>query len=443
MANIWDGVSQRTVHCAGATPEAITASLTLDWSTVNLGTDSLSRYFELDARTASVSIKVPAAPGVAHNGRKLKIAVNRDDSSTANFRGVVFTGGSPVERGTLPIQSTYAMDRRSGHIVIEVINGIARINSGASFNQDPALPSNAALLAILQGWTTGATWTDIGGGEARVQFTANGSFAPTRALSAWVLGVAGGGGGGKDHAGGGGGGFASDVPAFAISAGSHAITIGAGGTAPAANDVNPVGANGGNTSFGSLFTWLGGGRGGGRIQAISGDGSAPTSGGPGGGGGGTGTGTTAGINPRGAAANSQGFAGGNGNNISSNAGQGGGGGGAGGVGGNASGTGAGTGDGSSGDGGLGISSSITGSTVGYGGGGAGGRWANGALGTIAPGGVNYGGGPGEGASDAGNQNGLTNRGGGGGGGGDGGKVGGNGGSGTIIIRVPLVAAIGL
>lgn len=310
---------------------------------------------------------------------------------------------------------------------IKTVNGVSVVGAG-NVSVAADLPGGAATTVTNEGMvTTGSPSIDT--------TTATGSFTPPNGVTTIprILGVAGGGAGGKDHAGGGGGGFASELTNQAVTQQSYAVTIGAGGTAMTTNIASDATVHSGQaTSLGALFTWQGGGAGGGRIQATSGNGAAPLSGGPGGGGGGTGTGTAAGTNPRGAAAGSQGFAGGNGNNLASNAGHGGGGGGAGGVGGNSTpASSAGAGDGTSGSGGAGIDSDISGATVGYGGGGAGGRWANGPLGTAT-----HGGGVGEGATAASNQNGITNRGGGGGGGGDGGKAGGNGGSGVLIIRFP-------
>lgn len=329
---------------------------------------------------------------------------------------------------------------------IKTVNSASILGTGnVAISSD--LPGGTATTVTNEGMaTTGSPTIDTTTvpGETIVTFTATGTFTPPNGVTSLsrVLGVGGGGSGGRDHAGGGGGGFTSELTNQAVTQQSYALTVGAGGVAMTTNIASDAAVHSGkDTSFGALFTWQGGGAGGGRIQDTVGNGAAPLSGGPGGGGAGAGTGTAAGTNPRGAAAGSQGFAGGNGNNLSSNAGHGGGGGGAGGVGGNSTpSTSGGNSDGKSGDGGIGILSNITGTSVGYGGGGAGGRWANGAtaanLGTNLPGGVNYGGGPGEGATDAGSQNGLANRGGGGGGGGDGGKAGGNGGSGVIIIRFP-------
>lgn len=417
MTSIWGGTSQRTVHCDGAAVEAITASFTLDWTTVNGGTNSLSRFIELDARNGSVSVKIPAAPGIAHNGRKIKISVNNDDTSTVNFRGVVFTGGSPIERGTLPVQTTYAMDRKSGHIVIQVVNGVAKIRSGASFNQDPELPSNASLLATLQSWTTGATWIDLGNGEAYAQFNVNGSFAPQRALNAWVLALGGGGAAAGGVGGGGGAGRFVENTALSIAVATYAATIGAGGIGNLGD-----GTSGGQTSLGSILIAAGGGRGGTN-------GSAGAAGGSGGGGGANNMAAgaaAAGSSAGGLSPNQTGFgfAGGAGANNGSTF-EGGGGGGAGTVGG----AGQPNNGALGGVGGNGRASSITGTSVIYGGGGGGGTTA-GQAGT---------GGTGGGGTNG--SAGSANRGSGGGSSANG-VNGGNGGSGVIVLRVSLLSAIG-
>jgi hypothetical protein len=325
---------------------------------------------------------------------------------------------------------------------VKTVNGVPMVGPG-NVAVAADLPGGIATIASDEGLvatqTSGAPTIDRATvpGVTIITYTGTGVFTPPTdtTLLTRVLGVGGGGAGGKDHAGAGGGGFASELTDQPVAQQAYAVTIGAGGVAMTTNIATSAAVHSGQaTSLGSLFTWQGGGAGGGRNQATSGNGAAPLPGGPGGGGGGVGSGTTAGTNPRGAAAGTQGFAGGDGNNLSANAGHGGGGGGAGGVGGNSIASSfAGAADGKSGDGGLGILSDITNVSTGYGGGGAGGRWSNGPQGTTQPGGVFYGGGGGEGATAV-SQDGAVNRGGGGGGGGDAGKAGGNGGSGLLVIR---------
>lgn len=456
MANIFDGTTTREVHCSGAAPEAITSSLVLDWATVTGGNNSLSRYLELDARTASVSVRIPAAPGAAHNGKKILININRDDASTANFRGVLFTGGNPVERGALAVRGTYALDRRAGHLALEVVNGVVRIVSGGSFNTDPTLPPNADLLALLNSWTTGATWAAApdNASDAFVQFNANGVFNPARAINAWLLSAAGGGGGGGTVAGGGGAGEFFEDTTFAITAISHAITIGAGGVGGLGwsnTGVTGHGTDGADTSFGALFT-LNGGGGGGQHETTPLNGFENGNAGGSGGGGGQGVGTGGASVLTGPTGQTPGRFGNAGGTAILQVG--GGGGGAGGIGETAT-------SNNAGDGGAGRTSLITGVSVHFCGGGGGGNrnditaggptgagsasGGRGGMDTLTP--VAHDGVGAQSTAGVAAMNGRANSGGGGGGGGYSGgsnaTIGATGGSGVLILRVPLVSAIGL
>ena len=154
-------------------------------------------------------------------------------------------------------------------------------------------------------WDSTVTWSGASdgypvasGGYQVLTFNGSGSFTITGApLICDVLLVAGGGGGGGRAGGGGGAGgfvFYKDVE---LSAGVKTVTVGAGGTAGASDN---VGGSGGNTSVTGLTSAVGGGGG-------AGDGAVLATGGGSGGGGGytggskhiPGTGTT-----------NQGFAGG-------------------------------------------------------------------------------------------------------------------------------------
>lgn len=222
--------------------------------------------------------------------------------------------------------------------------------------------------------------------------------------------VGGGGSGGSSNSsyqgtgGGGGGGFREGN--MELSASSHNVTVGAGGTAPIASFFTVQGNNGGNSVFGAV-TAAGGG-GGGNFN------SAGSSGGSGGGGG---SGSFSGQSGGTAQA-------GQGNNGGS-------GGSAGRIGGGGGGAGAAGGSGSPFElaavGGAGKVSSITGSVITYAGGGGGG--AN--FGFLGPFGGAGGGGQGGGG---GGQPGSGTNGLGGGGGGGGQSKGGNGGSGVVIVR---------
>lgn len=105
------------------------------------------------------------------------------------------------------------------------------------------------------------------GGEIKSQrFTANGTFTPSAALLAkggWVRVrlVAGGGGGGTGGnnyvpVGGGGGGTRDAVVQVT---GAVSVTVGAGGAS--GQEIDTAGSNGGNSSFDSLATAVGGGGG--------------------------------------------------------------------------------------------------------------------------------------------------------------------------------------
>lgn len=249
-------------------------------------------------------------------------------------------------------------------------------------------------------------------------FKSSGTFTPTVAIpNAEMLVIAGGGGGGANGSGGGGGGAGGLlVTGFTNISSSQTVTVGAGGTA--AYD-NTVGANGGNSSVGSLATAVGGGRGGQGQQA----------GVAGGSGGGAGGFTSL---SGGSATSGQGYAGGNGPGASGLNYTGSGGGGAGAVGVNSN---TGTGDGGAGLNTYSAWAYATGSgSNGYyaGGGGGGDEEEAGGPGP-GSGGVG-GGGQGQKRNVRQATSGSTNTGSGGGGGGGTYPQAGSGGSGIVIIR---------
>jgi len=105
-------------------------------------------------------------------------------------------------------------------------------------------------------------------GEYRVHtFTSSGTFSTTLDLTVDILVVAGGGGGGQGGGGGGAGGLIYNTN-ISLAAGSYTVTIGSGGARAVQiqNAVHPVlnyqGSNGGNSTFDSLYTAIGGGGGG-------------------------------------------------------------------------------------------------------------------------------------------------------------------------------------
>jgi len=260
----------------------------------------------------------------------------------------------------------------------------------------------------------GGTVTEAGGNCVHT-FTTSGTFAPTSALTAKVLVVAGGGGGGTGGnegtgGGGGAGGYIYNA-SFAIAAQSYSVIIGSGGVA---------GANGSNAVFSSL-TAVGGGSGG------------SNAGGENGATGGSGGGAQANygsVGPQGGAGTSgQGYAGANSYGATDMWRNSGGGGGSGS---------AGVGGGTAPNGGAGTPNSITGSSIAYAAGGGGGQAAasrtNYGYGT---GGSGIGGNGGANQGGAAATNGAVNTGSGGGGQGhNGSSASGSGGSGVVIISYP-------
>ncbi len=234
----------------------------------------------------------------------------------------------------------------------------------------------AATLATAGIATAALTWTAdtvTRPGYTIVKFTGGAGewTVPPGVTSAEVLVVGGGGGGGGSTGGGGGAGGLLSNGSFALTEGSYSVTIGEGG----AGGIGGVtGTNGGNSVFGSLIAYGGGG--GASNQGTTPNGSA------GGSGGGASYVTSAGTG--GAGTSGQGNDGG-----AMGAGwpawRTGGGGGAGAVGTSSSNT-------MVGNGGIGISSEITGFLTWYAGGGGGGVYGESTVGTGGQGGGGSGGG---------------------------------------------------
>jgi hypothetical protein len=204
--------------------------------------------------------------------------------------------------------------------------------------------------------TTGSPTVDTSSraGKTIYKFTGSGSITIGTAGLCEVLAVGGGGAGssaGGSRGGGGGGGTVITDTAYYVAAGTHTVTIGAGGSAYAMGPAtsNKMGNCGIPTTLGTNLVALGGGSG------SAGDSLVGLSGGNGGG--------ESDNGGKASALLTTGFAGGNAFGLGRNASAGGGGAGA--VGGDAI---AGS---NGGPGGAGVASSITGSSVTYGGGGGG------------------------------------------------------------------------
>jgi len=353
-------------------------------------------------------------------------ATRGDNISIKDYAGTFATNNLTIARNGHNIQgvanNSLITTNRASVVLVYV-----DVTRGWEFVEE----SNVADLQVNSFITaTGGTITTSGNFKIH-SFTGDGCFA----VSTLGLGpaggpsnvdylvVAGGGGGGGGAGGGAGaGGFRTTFPSPGCNAGSfpitsttYPVTVGAGGTAGAAEGGGPSsrGVTGSNSIF-STITSAGGG-GGGSNQACG-----TSTGLPGGSGGGGaygfpgGTGNTPPVSP------SQGNNGGPGVIPANPVYGAGGGGGAGAVGATGSTT-------VGGNGGNGLPNLVTGSPVTYAGGGGGARAGNQPSGIHGSGGT--GGGGGAGATGT---TGTINSGGGGGGASPG--AGGSGGSGIVVIR---------
>lgn len=262
--------------------------------------------------------------------------------------------------------------------------------------------------------TTGSPTVDTSSrpGKTIYTWTGDGSITVSTSGVAEILlqaaGAGGGQGSGTINCGGGGGGGQFESTTFYLPAGTHTITIGAGGAAR---------SPGGDALIGTLVQAFGGGTGGGDSAGAANGYEGGYKGGSGGGGH---CSTVARFYTGGSGVTNQGSSGGNGDTGGTAAGRGGGGGGgasAAGSNGTAS---------VGGNGGAGKASSITGSSVTRGGGGGGARNSG------SPGSGGSGGG-GAGGTTTGT-NGTANTGG-GGGGSYSTNAAGSGGSGTVIVVI--------
>ena len=420
------------VTSSGGLAGTLTSAFNIDaapvWTTAagNLGTID-------EGSTANITIAASDAEGDT-------IAYTETGGSVLTSNGFSLNSGTGVIGGTAPSvsgSSTFAFT--------------ARATSGTN-TTDRAF--NIIVRDAATGGNSTGTYTHGGVTYTFHKFTSDGNFVlpSTRTIDIFMIG--GGGASAGDNAGGGGAGGLIWRPALSLSGATYAITIGAGGTGTSAGSQGSS-QIGGNSTFGSLLTALGGGYGGSSNKDASNGGSGggggrygPSGSGP------SATGTGVQTTDSGITADSRtygfGFNGGDGRNNSE--GPGGGGGGTGAVGSNAS-------SGTVGNGGVGNSTFIssnaaattafllattsgtdssnaatTGSSSGtlyIGGGGSGGTQSRSTHSGGGNGGL--GGGANIGGSGNGN-NGLINTGSGGSGNAVGTNSGGSGGSGLVIVR---------
>ncbi len=327
-----------------------------------------------------------------------------------------YTGTTHVNAGTLILSGSGSINEASP---LHVSSG-ATLALGQAANSNPLTLDGGTLTVCAPDNTGTGGIISYSGGRVIHAFTTTGTstLMVPMAVAAEVLVVAGGGGGGYNCGGGGGAGgliyYGSETPAnghaedtsYAITAGSHVVTAGAGGAGGVSSAEH--GSSGGDSWLDALQA-IGGGGAAGRDWG-AGNWTGGTTGGSGGGGSGC-SGNIVVSNP-GSGTAGQGYAGGVGTTDYGISSAGGGGGGAGAAGG------AGTESGPGGNGGNGLQYSLSGSPAWYAGGGAGfGYQQEGALGGLGGGGNQ-------------SQAATPNTGGGGGG------YAGSGGSGIVIVSYP-------
>lgn len=420
-----------SVTSAGGLTGSLASAFNIDaapvWTTAAGNIGSLE-----EGDTANITIAASDAEGDT-------IAYTETGGSVLTSNGFNLNSSTGVIGGTAPNVSGSA-----------TFSFTARATSGTNIT-DRAF--NIIVSDAPSGGNSTGTYSYGGTTYSFHKFTSDGNFVIGANKTVDIFMIGGGGGSGGDNSGGGGSGGLIWRPSLALTAGTYAIVIGSGGTGTTAGSQGSS-TQGGNSTFGSLLTALGGGYGGSANKDAN-------DGGSGGGGGRYGpsgthssaTGTGVQTTDSSISADSRtygfGFNGGDGRNDSE--GPGGGGGGTGAVGSNAS-------SGTVGNGGVGNSTFISSSaaattafllgtvsgtdssnaattssssgTLYIGGGGSGGtqdrsQHSGGGSGGLG-GGANIGGTNGN--------NGLINTGSGGSGNNNGSNSGGNGGTGLVIVR---------
>lgn len=424
-----NGVAWGQVAAAGIASDAVTTAKILDGNVTagKLASDSVTTAKIVDANVTgaklanlTVSTKTGSYTLVAAD-RNTRVVMNSASSTTITVNNSLFSAGDVVwlhniGSGTCTVTAGTATVTTSGSLALAQWGGGTLYFTSAS-----AAIFFPAGGGVSYGSASGGSSSSItvgGVGYTLLSFTSTASLTVSKDGVFDVLLIGGGGGGGNgsdygygggnhpsDGGGGGGGGYITGT--IYLTAGTHTVTVGAGGSST---------VQGVDSRIASAITAFGGGYGGGAFFSGGYGGSA--------GGHSAYIGTTVAGASGGTSGSSQGNAGGVGmqnNGYSAGNNRGGGGGGAGG---------AGVSGGTSGNGGAGIDISTwlgqsAGTTL-KAGGGAGGCYSGSSPGTGGSGGGGNGGSTGAGGA------GTANSGGGGGGGYTSG--GGSGGSGIVYVR---------
>jgi len=201
--------------------------------------------------------------------------------------GSNFQSGCGVYVNGVAATTTYVS---STQVNVALLSGTAGTYHLYFYNPDGGTTIKVNSI-VYQGPPAGSGGTITNSGSYTIHaFTSSGSFTLSSTKSVDILVVAGGGPGGYLYGGGGGGGGLIWQTGQTLAADTYTVTVGAGGT-NGGGGTSP--ANGNSSSFGSVYTALGGGYG----APTSGAGTLYIGGSGGSGGGGAGGGPGAALQP--------------------------------------------------------------------------------------------------------------------------------------------------
>ena len=224
---------------------------------------------------------------------------------TVSGSPVTSTGTLAVAKATEPANTVWAGPTSGSPaqptfralVAADLPSSLALAQTFATINNESATLTNSRQLVA----GANITFTDLGagstltiaasgggsGGTLQAQtFTSSGTFTPETGVTGVWISAQGGGGGGSTNAAaasgsGGGSGEFCEMAAVNIS-GAITVTIGAAGAGAPSGTATASGSNGGNTTFGTLLTCLGGFGGteivGGSLTRGSGAGGGPRGG---------------------------------------------------------------------------------------------------------------------------------------------------------------------
>jgi hypothetical protein len=220
-----------------------------------------------------VVVRYPSTGGTWSSSNTAVATVNTSGVITAVSPGTATITYSITEYGST---STVTRNVVVSGPPVPTLSGNQNITCGATTTFTPDLPTGGNSVTSTGGYRV-HQFTGVG----TQNFTVPSGFSG----SVEVMVVGGGGGGGSDMGGGGGGGGFIYTP-YTVAPGNISVTVGAGGTGAPAGQGQVRGSNGGNSVFGALTAFGGGGGASNHDQSINPAGNGGSGGGCSGGNGG-------------------------------------------------------------------------------------------------------------------------------------------------------------